>query len=376
MKGAWTALLAAFGSMAGAALEPEVIRSVGGLPAHLAGTFEELTVCQQSPSGDYFVFDRRSHSVFLVPRGQDATPRQLVSVGSEPGRVLSPTSFDLGPDNSFVIADTPFGVQRVQMFHETGARLGGFSLPRSELPFVTLQGTAVSGVATVEYTGTSIFVSQPEFGTLVTEYGFDGRVLRSFGDLRSTGQEGDRAVHVALNTGNIVVNPKGGFYYVFLAGIPLFRKYDDNGKLLFERHIEGVEIDSYVQQLPMVWPRRKGGEIPLVLPTVRAAEADAAGNLWISLTVPYTYVYDSSGDKRRTVQFRAAGIISPRALSFTRTGRILVTPGCYAFPASTAADETRKKDRVENGWAGGEDHPPAANGASPARNRAIRGRTR
>jgi hypothetical protein len=33
----------------------------------------------------------------------------------------------------------------------------------------------------------------------------------------------------------------------------------------------------------------------------------------------------------RTVQFSAAGIISPNSLSFGRSGRVLVTPGCYEF---------------------------------------------
>ena len=46
------------------------------------------------------------------------------------------------------------------------------------------------------------------------------------------------------------------------------------------------------------------------------------------------YVYDSTGDKRRTIQFRAAGIVTPRTFFFTRDKRVLVTPGCYAFPAS------------------------------------------
>jgi hypothetical protein len=42
-------------------------------------------------------------------------------------------------------------------------------------------------------------------------------------------------------------------------------------------------------------------------------------------------VYDAHGDKARTVQFMGAGIITPTSLFFTRTGRLLVTPGCYEF---------------------------------------------
>jgi hypothetical protein len=178
-------------------------------------------------------------------------------------------------------------------------------------------------------------VSQPEHGGLISEYGRDGRPLRTFGALRLTGQEADTNVHLALNAGIVIASPAGGFYFVFLAGVPQFRKYDAAGRLIFERHIEGVEIDGFVQSLPTTWKRQmtSEGEIPLVLPSVYAAGADRSDNLWISLAAGTTYIYDPAGEKRRIVQFRGARVIAPTSLSFTSRGRVLVTPGCYAFPA-------------------------------------------
>jgi hypothetical protein len=113
----------------------------------------------------------------------------------------------------------------------------------------------------------------------------------------------------------------------------MFRKYDAAGKLVFERHIEGREIDDFVASQPTTWPTRRveEREVPFVQPIVRTAAVDPQGQLWISLIVPYAYVYDTHGDKARTVQFSAAGIISPTSLFFTRGGHILVTPGCYEF---------------------------------------------
>jgi hypothetical protein len=64
---------------------------------------------------------------------------------------------------------------------------------------------------------------------------------------------------------------------------------------------------------------------------VRTAAVDAAGRLWISLVVPYTYVYDGAGEKRRTVQFRGAGILSPSSLFFAPRHRLIVGPGGYEF---------------------------------------------
>jgi len=44
----------------------EILRSTGGLPAHIAGTFRDPFGFQQTDSGQYFVFDRRAHAVYTI----------------------------------------------------------------------------------------------------------------------------------------------------------------------------------------------------------------------------------------------------------------------------------------------------------------------
>lgn len=316
------------------AIDVQEVRSVGGLAPHLAGAFEEIVGCHLTADGRYLVFDRRDHSVSIVAPNAGA-PTKIVQIGTEKGRLLQPVAFDSSPDGTFVVADTPGGRPRIQFFVQTGSPLGGFTLPGSDRPTLTAGDMVLSGISSVHYTGRSLLLSQPENGALVTEYGLDGSTLRMFGELRATGHEQDADVHRALNTGLPLVNPKGGFYFVFLSGTPMFRKYDEKGSLVFERHIEGLEVDPFLRTLPTTWaPRGAGarGELPLVPASVRAAAVDSDGQLWISLAVPYTYVYDTAGDKRRAIQFRAAGIISPSNFFFTKGNRLLVTPGCYAFP--------------------------------------------
>lgn len=307
---------------------------MGGLAAHLAGAFEEIAACQVSPAGEYLIFDRRAHAVYTVARGAEA-PTRILQIGAEKGRILMPTAFDSAADGSFVVADAPGTQQRLQFFMPTGAELGGFTLPGRGVPRFVLGNLPLAGLASLEYTGERVLMSQPDVGALMIEYLLSGTVLRTFGQLRATGQEKDPLVHIALNVGIPLLNPKGGYYYVFLSGVPLFRKYDASGTLVFERHIEGVEIDPYLGRMPTSWPRRREGgtDIPIVPAIVRAAGVDREGNLWISLVAPYTYVYDPSGDKRRTLQFRGAGIIAPTHFFFTRDRRVIVSPGCYAFGA-------------------------------------------
>jgi hypothetical protein len=315
-----------------AAAAIETLKPVAALPAHIANQFEHLSACQQTASGVYFVFDRRAHSVYTAPRTLERA-QKLIAIGTEAGRVLDPTAFDLARDETFVVADAPRGQPRIQIFTTSGSSLGGFYLQGRVVPRITFRNTVLSGIGAIEYTGKSVFLSQPELDALIAEYSADGRTLRTFGALRRTGHEADPDVHLALNSGLIIANPRGGFYFVFLAGVPQFRKYDAGGRLIFDRHIEGAELDEFIRELPTTWKRGRfgDGDIPLVLPSVYAAAADGTGNLWVSLAVGFTYVYDANGEKRRTVQFRGAGPIAPTGMSFTPGGRLLVTPGCFEF---------------------------------------------
>jgi hypothetical protein len=310
----------------------ETLRAVGGLPVETCNVFRDPVNLQQAPSGAYFVFDRRDHAVYRVsPDGK--APTKIVDIGGEGGRLLEPTAFDLGANGTFAVADAPRGQERLQVFDATGKWMAGFFLPGRAQTRVSISGLALGGVSTLAYLGNGIALNQPETGSLITEYGLSGTPVRSIGLLRPTGHESDRQLHFAMNTGIPLPHPAGGYYFVFISGVPVFRRYDAKGGLLFERVIQGRELDPVLEQTPKKWPRRTvdGTELPLVVPNVRTAAVDAQGNLWISFLTPFTYVFDPTGEKVRTVQFRAAGIISPSSVFFTARGTALVTPGCYEF---------------------------------------------
>lgn len=319
-------------ALPGAAPRVEALRPAGGLPPHIVGAYEEPVGFEQSADGTYFVFDRRGHSVSVVDAARTRT-RKVVEIGREEGRIIQPTGFDVSPDGRIAVADVPRARPRVQTFDADGTRLAGFFVPGEPAARVLIGDRMLNGVGTVQHAGATLLISHPESGALFTEYSPWGYAQRSVGRLRPTGFEDDRDLHVAMNVGLPLVDPTGGFYYVFITGTPLFRKYDSEGVLQFERHIEGRELDDYLAVQPTRWPTRRvqDREVPLVTPVIRAAAVNARGELWVSLGVPYTYVYDADGDKTRTVQFHAAGLISPTSLSFSPGGRLLVTPGCYEF---------------------------------------------
>jgi hypothetical protein len=310
----------------------ETLRSIGGLPPQTCNTFREPLGLQQIPSGAYFVFDRRAHSVYSVA-ADGVSVRKVVAIGGEEGRVLEPTAFDVAPNGTFAVADAPRGQERLQVFDADGKWIAGFFLPGRAETRVSIGGLAIGGVSTLAFLGNGIALNQPETGSLITEYGLSGTPVRSIGMLRATGHETDRQLHLAMNTCVPLPHPEGGYYFVFVAGVPVFRRYDAKGGLMFERVMQGRELDPVLEQQPKKWPRRTvgGSELPLVVPNVRTAAVDAEGNLWVSFLIPFTYVFDARGEKARTVQFRAAGILPPSSLFFTPKGSLLVTPGCYEF---------------------------------------------
>lgn len=308
----------------------QVLDAIGALPAHITGRFQDPIAWVEASSGESLVLDRRTHRVYGVDRARTRV-RTVLEIGGEGGKLLRPAALSLAPQDVFAIADAPTGQERLQYFTLAGQFINGVYLATRSAPRLTIGSLVLNGVGSLQFTGSAFFVSHPEQGALISELDLQGHPVRQFGHLRPTGQERDRDVHLALNLGMPLIDPTGGFYFVFRTGRPMFRKYSDRGDLLFERHIEGPHLDATIQTLPTVWPRRDDGErLPLVEPTIRTAAVDGRGRLWVSLIEPFTYVYDATGEKTRTLQFRGADVIAPASLFFAKD-RVLVTPGCYEF---------------------------------------------
>ncbi len=288
----------------------------------------------ETPDGRYLVFDRRAQSVFSV----DATKtsiKKIIAIGPSDGEILRPLAFINGPDRTFFILDNPGAYDRVQRFYDTGTPLSAFRRWPVAGETFQLNSDAMisSGFGAMTAIGGDLLAALPDGAALMGQLSMTGQMTRKTGVLRQTGFERDPAVHRALNAGRPLVAPDGSLYFIFTTGVPVFRKYSAAGELLFERHVEGPELDGTIQSLPTEYQKRtiQGREFPNVTTTVRTAAIDPLGRLWISLTEPFTYVYDADGNKVRTIQFRGAGIIAPSSFFFAKGGRVLVTPGCYEF---------------------------------------------
>ena len=241
-------------------------------------------------------------------------------------------------NKTFVVIDAPGPYERVQAFYEDGTAIGRFQRwpARADATRFTLNAVVFRGIGAVAPSGRNLVAAGQTAAELMSELDIDGNVVRRIGKMRATGHESDALLHHALNAGIPLIAPDGGIYFVFTTGAPIFRKYSAAGDLVFERHIEGPELDGTIQRLPTTWPTRRGpdgSEFPAVETTVTTAAIDPSGQLWVSLAAPFTYVYSADGNKTRTVQFRGTDLMSPTSFFFTGDGRLLVTPGCYEFSA-------------------------------------------
>lgn len=318
----------------GAAPAVEILNSVAAVSPRVATTFREPAAFVETGDGRFLVFDRRAQAVFSLDANL-ATPKKLTAVGPSDGELLSPFAFALTGQRSFIVLDVPGAYERVQTFHDTGTPLTAFSKwpERGAAPRLTVGGTVFNGFSPVTASRAGLLTQAPGSAALFSELDVSGRVLRQVGQWRATGFERDALLHRALNAGVALEAPDGSLWFVFTGGLPLLRKYTAAGDFVFERHIEGPELDPVVQALPTVWPTRIIGsrEIPVVAPTVRAAAFAPDGRLWVSLVTPFTYIYDEAGNKSGTVQFRGANPIAADHIAFGKDGRILVAPELYVF---------------------------------------------
>ena len=273
-------------------------------------------------AGQYFVFDRRAHAVYAV--AGDAA-KKIIDIGAEPGRVLDPSAFDIDPaDGSFVVADAPLRRPRIQVFtaqrrpprrlHAAGAR---------EAARVTLE----SGRAErhrFDPVHRRRDPDQPARDRRARVGAVDsyGEPRRTFGQLRATGQEADPNVHLRAERGAAArsIRPAASTS----SSSPACRSSASTtrrGRCCSSATSKARSSTTTCRRCRHGGRRGAtddGDVLPLVPPAVRAAGVDRQGRLWIALMSPFTYVYDRSGDKIRTVQFRGADMLARRAACSSR----------------------------------------------------------
>jgi outer membrane protein assembly factor BamB len=240
-----------------------------------------------SHGGKSFVTDLEGNRI-LVFNADGRLEKEIGRIGSGPGRLLHPGYIDIGRDGTIYVQDG--GNDRIERFSAEGQYLGDFTTTDYE-------GFAVGA-------RNEIYLGQPEKGSLVTVYSETGKPLRSFGQLKKYSDLygpqqvlKDAAYKVAANRVRLSVDGDGNIYVSFLLA-PLLQKYSPDGKLLFERTLEGGKIDflkKVLETKKYISTGRDGVEArtialdPIIDP--------ATGNILVMLVDGSIYVADREGRK-------------------------------------------------------------------------------
>jgi hypothetical protein len=270
--------------------------------------------------GKYFVTDFKSNSVLIINEKMEVGGG-IGRIGSGPGRLFRPGGIDVASDGTIFVEDG--GNQRVEQFNENGNYVG-------EFPTTNHEGFAVGKQK-------EVYLGQPEEGHLITVYSATGKKLRSFGQLKKFSQEygptfaeQDDQYAVAVNRVRLSVDGHGDLYVSFML-LPLLQKYSPDGKLLFERRIEGTEIDELkeaIRRSKYLSTGRDGVDARIIAldPVI-----DQAGeHIFVPLIDGSVYVADMSGRRlcllHPQVQLKSGQTFYPFIAGLGARGELLVTP--------------------------------------------------
>jgi len=250
---------------------------VGSEKGILGGT-THLSVDEE---GDLFIVDQRSSRVVMVPGG-DGTPILIGREGPGPGEFDRPVGLGIARDRIHVV---DAGKQEVSIWGRDGADfqfMESRALPVASVGSnLSVTGTGRMAIPTQGMTGDSLLVI----------LGPDGLEERRLGNpvARVDGFSMD-AIKQDIARGNIpdvnrnfalVALTQNGVWLVLVAEGSV-RRYDEDGKLLWEYTLEGRELDAIKQEFLAVNERQRNPQsfYPLFLFT-DAQVVD--GDLWLLL---------------------------------------------------------------------------------------------
>lgn len=199
----------------------------------------------------FMVLDRDNHRLLSLDR-EGRVLKQIARIGQGKDELYFPTDYAVGADGRFYVATghVPF---EVKIFDANDRNQGGFE--QGDTP--ELAKFARSWTIAVGREGT-IFLSQPRNRHLVTVYDSRGKEIRGIGEkiapaevypdaCKTQERCKDRRYHVTLNRVSLATGADGDLYVAF-DNAPIVRRYDAEGRLIFETRLRGGHVETIHQQ--------------------------------------------------------------------------------------------------------------------------------
>ena len=170
--------------------------------------------------GEYiYILDERNQRILRFDNNFNYI-NQIGREGRGPGEYLYPTTFQIFKDTIYIADVSNY---RIDLRFVDGKYIRSF---RPKYPLLSDISLGVNSNG-------NLFINHPMSNNLVTCYDNSGEIVKSFGDLID---DNDPMKKISINNAHIEVGENDNIYVSFVM-VPVLRKYDKNGQLLWERDL-------------------------------------------------------------------------------------------------------------------------------------------
>jgi len=187
--------------------------------------------------GHYYLVDIKGGKVYVL----DADGKPRLTLGRRIGEGLyldAPGGVAIDGEGRIYVEDD--NQMKIYVFDKMGKYL--WAIP------IGLRDSSV--VLEVDSRG-RLWRNAPRRGKLLTAYTPQGQVITEFGDLMTLekaypGKGKDERYRVPLSRAWVALDEEDALYVAFIF-VPILQKYDASGRLLWERRLEGPEVEALVR---------------------------------------------------------------------------------------------------------------------------------
>ena len=195
-------------------------------------SFDNPIGIQVDKKGNLYILESEKHRISVFNQNLEYL-FSFPEVGLEAGSLHYPQDFVIRGDECYILHN-----KKVTVFRTDGTFIKELSIPhRSRTIDVNSSG--------------EIFVQSFENNSIINVYSKEGELIRSFGKYLEPFDELTFTEQIFMNMASFCFDNEDNLFVAFRY-YPIIRKYDRNGKLLFEKMVRGEEIgklDSFKPEL-------------------------------------------------------------------------------------------------------------------------------
>ena len=251
--------------------------------------------------GNLYILDQQSHRISVINKNLEYL-FSFPEVGLEAGALYYPQDFVIRGDECYILHN-----KKITVFRTDGTFLREISIKSVR--------TALTNIA-INPAG-EIFVQSFENNSIINVYSKEGELIRSFGKYLEAFDELTFAEQIFMNMASFCFDNEDNLFVAFRY-YPVIRKYDRNGKLLFEKMVRGEEIgklDSFKPELkpiPTLECKSVCGKVAFT-----DIKIDPRDNKPIVQLVCNAYKLNENVELMRIYHFKANGDLERPIIKFT-----------------------------------------------------------